>query len=72
MPRQPSQPTLAQLLDGERSPRESFPDEEEITEPQNVGFDLELLTKYYLACANEDREYLLKSAERLAARNRKD
>jgi len=70
MPRQPSQPTLAQLLDGERPPRESFPDEE-ITRPQQVGFELELLEKYYLECASEDREYLLKSAERLAARNRK-
>jgi hypothetical protein len=70
MSRRPSQPTLAQLLDGESPTRDSFPDEEP-TQPQHVGFELELLEKFYLESAPEDRAYILRLAEGYAARNRK-
>lgn len=62
--------TLAELLDGKRPERESFPDEEP-TRPRGIEAEIVELGGYYSKMAREDRAYLLRLAEGYAARNAK-
>ena len=48
---------------------EVFTSDEEPTRPTGIEFQVALLARYYCACAPQDRLYLMRQAERFAARN---